>query len=297
MREIIGTDGIQMRKRILKKLNSRRGASLTFALLLFLVCAAVGSVVLTAATATAGRASGNYEYDQRYYAVMSAADLLRDTLELDDQTVTILFQRECDVTQRTPYTRSGDDFVRGEPGDKVETSDTQSFALQISDSEGRFVNWLSTTDPVSSVGDSNVSDDDRGLLRLAALSLVSGKTLNEGLFRSAAWLQPDLANAAVPDELTLTIPGHTELDVTVTPELQSDGSLTLQLENASGTDKFKLTMTLAVTVRESSSSVDSYVGAEENLTGDNPNRVESFRRTEQHTATVIWRVTDVRKAM
>ena len=32
------------------KLNSQRGASITFALLLFLVCAVVGSVVLTAGT-------------------------------------------------------------------------------------------------------------------------------------------------------------------------------------------------------------------------------------------------------
>lgn len=66
---------------IKKKLSSRRGASLTFALLMFLVCAVVGSVVLTAGTAAAGRMSQIAEMDQRYYSVNSAARLLIDLLE------------------------------------------------------------------------------------------------------------------------------------------------------------------------------------------------------------------------
>ena len=51
------------------------------ALLLFLVCAVVGSVVLTAGTAAAGRMSELAKMDQRYYSVTSAAQLLRDTIE------------------------------------------------------------------------------------------------------------------------------------------------------------------------------------------------------------------------
>lgn len=61
-----------------KKLNSQRGASLSIALLLFLVCLAVSSVVLTAGTAAAGRLSELKEMDQRYYSVTSAAELVRD---------------------------------------------------------------------------------------------------------------------------------------------------------------------------------------------------------------------------
>lgn len=71
---------------VTKKTSSTRGASITFALLLFLVCAAVGSVVLAAGTAAAGRMSKIAETDQRYYSVTSAAGLLRDVL--DGQTVT-----------------------------------------------------------------------------------------------------------------------------------------------------------------------------------------------------------------
>ena len=66
-----------------RKLNSQRGASLTFALLLFLVCAVVGSAVLVAGTAAAGRMSKIAEMDQRYYSVNSAARLLIELMETD----------------------------------------------------------------------------------------------------------------------------------------------------------------------------------------------------------------------
>ena len=70
--------------RIKKKLRSQTGASLTFALLLFLVCAVVGSAVLVAGTAAAGRMSKIAEMDQRYYSVNSAARLLIELLEKDE---------------------------------------------------------------------------------------------------------------------------------------------------------------------------------------------------------------------
>ena len=76
---------------IKNKIRSRRGASLTFALLLFLVCAVVGSVVLVAGTAASGRMSQIAEMDQRYYSVNSAARLLIDTIdgeEITDQAKT-----------------------------------------------------------------------------------------------------------------------------------------------------------------------------------------------------------------
>ena len=82
---------------IKKKLNSQRGASLTFALLLFLVCAVVGSVVLVAGTAASGRLAGNgkansvgtlAETEQRYYAVNAAAELMQTELTSGKTTAT-----------------------------------------------------------------------------------------------------------------------------------------------------------------------------------------------------------------
>ncbi len=70
-----------------RKLNSQRGASLTFALLLFLVCAVVGSAVLVAGTAAAGRMSKIAEMDQRYYSVNSAARLLIELIDGEEATI------------------------------------------------------------------------------------------------------------------------------------------------------------------------------------------------------------------
>ena len=74
---------------IKKKLNSKRGASITYALMIFLVCAVIGSAVLVAGTTAAGRMSEVPKSDQRYYAVTSAARLLIDRIENDHQPIII----------------------------------------------------------------------------------------------------------------------------------------------------------------------------------------------------------------
>ncbi len=70
-----------MGKTVWKKLRSRKGASLTFALLAFLVCAVISAVLLASAMATSGRMSKLAETDRRYYAVTSAARLFCDALD------------------------------------------------------------------------------------------------------------------------------------------------------------------------------------------------------------------------
>ena len=76
-----------MKNRIVNKVRSRTGASISFALLLFLVCAVLCSVILTAATTASGRMSNLAETDQRYYAVTSAAELMKGLI--NGQTVKI----------------------------------------------------------------------------------------------------------------------------------------------------------------------------------------------------------------
>ena len=63
-----------------KKIRSRRGASITMALLLFLVCAGISSAVITSGSVVSGRMSKMKEVDQRYYSVTSAAELVRDVI-------------------------------------------------------------------------------------------------------------------------------------------------------------------------------------------------------------------------
>ena len=77
-----------MKKRLLyRKILSNRGASILFAMLLFMVCSAVGIVILSAGTAASGRLSELSTTDQRYYSVTSAAELLVDLI--DGKTVTV----------------------------------------------------------------------------------------------------------------------------------------------------------------------------------------------------------------
>lgn len=77
------------------KIKSQRGASITFALLLFLVCSVVSIVVVIAGSAAAGRLSERAETDQRYYAVTSAVELLCD--DFKGKTVIAEFVRENKV--------------------------------------------------------------------------------------------------------------------------------------------------------------------------------------------------------
>ena len=70
------------------KIQSQKGASITFALLIFLVCSVVSIVVVVAGSAAAGRMSERAETDQRYYAVTSAVELLCD--DFKDMKVTMV---------------------------------------------------------------------------------------------------------------------------------------------------------------------------------------------------------------
>lgn len=113
-----------------RKLQSRRGASITFALLIFLVCAVVSSVVVVAGTAAAGRMSNLAESDQRYYAVTSAAGLLRDKICTEDKV-------------RVEYNKSthGDITVMDNNGNPLQEDTTKLLAkalLDKSDQARRF---------------------------------------------------------------------------------------------------------------------------------------------------------------
>ncbi len=68
-------------KKVLKKLNNRRGASVIVAILLFMLCALAGVSALTMAAANAGRYSHADEDRQPYYSVTSAAFLIADLLD------------------------------------------------------------------------------------------------------------------------------------------------------------------------------------------------------------------------
>ncbi len=67
-------------KNINKKLKSEKGASILLALMLFLVCFMVASVILSSATANADKLHQREDNQREYLSVSSAATLLRDVL-------------------------------------------------------------------------------------------------------------------------------------------------------------------------------------------------------------------------
>lgn len=90
-------------ERVREKLHSRTGASLLIALLFFLVAMTVGAVVLTAASANAGRIQKNRQEQQNYLAVASAAGLLREDITGDPCLTFIGSYRRIDTEIITYY--------------------------------------------------------------------------------------------------------------------------------------------------------------------------------------------------
>lgn len=66
---------------IKQKCNSTSGASLLIALFFLLLCAIVGSIILTSASVASGRFANLQEVEQSYYSVSSASKLLKAELE------------------------------------------------------------------------------------------------------------------------------------------------------------------------------------------------------------------------
>ena len=114
-----------------RKLHDRSGATLTVALLFFIMCAAAGSVILAAATTSTGRLAELQASDQNYYAVVSAAKLIRD--EIDGQTIGVQ-QTETKTTTVTTSTDNG-----GTPDDTSDDTIVEETKIEYTYSNPTFV--------------------------------------------------------------------------------------------------------------------------------------------------------------
>lgn len=70
-----------MNRLIRTKLKSRSGASLVLAILVFLICALVGSTVLAAAGSASGTITNTWEADRQVYLMKSAAEMFNPGFE------------------------------------------------------------------------------------------------------------------------------------------------------------------------------------------------------------------------
>lgn len=90
-----------MAENLKKRVISQRGASLSMALFVFLVCAMASAAVLAASSAAAGHYIELGKFDQRYYSVISAADLFRGTATDKEVTYTVVETRTNTGDERT----------------------------------------------------------------------------------------------------------------------------------------------------------------------------------------------------
>lgn len=116
--------------RILAKLRSQRGASILFALLFFIVCAVIGSMVLAAGAAAAGRLADMEKMDQRYFAVTSAAKVLEHQLNDPSAVVTRRKVEDPDTSTEVWTVDGEDDSIRQILRDSVEAVADNSKGLK-----------------------------------------------------------------------------------------------------------------------------------------------------------------------
>ena len=323
---------------VLKKLRSSKGASLTFALLAFLVCAVISAVLLASASAASGRASKLAETDQRYYAVTSAAQLFCDALE-DKTTHTpkeFVIERvrtDKSVTQ-TKYTEIEGITLRYlvDPADLSKVPGVDSVQESLFELKMTIPDTLEASQPevIDSIIPSGGTSDGsaakitalRGISIFtdAALSYVIGVADGTDVTVTQAYnKKPSSATAgseAKPIktwDLELSFApaveggsGYTGVPIKAAATLRIDGSMIIEFRNDSTDQAFKVTVTLAATVTDTSglpevtTTEDTYrkfnvleTEGEESVLYDYETTITTTKKTK--TTTISWRVAEIKK--
>ena len=240
-----------------KKLRSQSGASLILALLLFLVCAVLGSVVLTAGTAASGRLSELASMDQRYYAVTSAVGLLKN--ELDGKTVTIVRTK----TVKETYDSSTEEYSCGAPEYAVFNPDSPS---------------MKNLSNLSYLTEQTV----HFLFGAAIPTDCTQKQCWEASFNSSGKTFPEM-------QYTLSMSGSppagvtaNDLKVNVKSKMDPHGGITLTVSNAEGDSKYSIKVILVPSVYETTST--------EIKGPDESGNLLIITTTETKRSVVTWKV-------
>jgi len=243
------------------KLRSESGASITFALLLFLVCAVVGSVVLAAGTAAAGRFSKIAEYDQRYYSVSSAAELLADLIDGQSVSAEITKQEEDKYTIK---------YIE-------ETG--------ASETEGPV-----SKEPVWAFAFSDGAETGKDILHDAVYAISGGDDPEASWNKTGSVLEEDNAavyfrmkhpeNIAV-DEASVSL---SELNVKIEETLHKDGSLEFVLYSSD--DQYRLQLLFSAIVKTIKSNPSTITATSGNVRTDTTTTVK--------TTTVTWKLISIK---
>ncbi len=94
-------------KRAAEKLHSRRGASLLYALVLFLAASMISALILSASVTAVKRMNDDREREQEYLLLGSAARLFKKSIEASEVTVTKTVYTYYDGREVDPVTGYG----------------------------------------------------------------------------------------------------------------------------------------------------------------------------------------------
>lgn len=287
---------------IRRKLKSRKGASITFALLAFLVCAVLGAVVIAAASAAGGRVKDLAEMDQRYYAVTSAAQLFRE--ELDKQTFTIERVEDSRTYLPITHTKLANGTVNSVPGtETAEPSNPTFYSLKITLPKA---SEDDTGEPVTVTADTK----KESLLTEAALRYVLGSALDGNLVNQTSLeaiygLTPGTATQTW--NMTAAVTGEggaiSTLTVQVTATMSANGDIRFIFANTpaeAGGEVFTVEFTLKASVQDHSAtpSVTKREGQPRDV-----NKVSDtvytetihYLTTSTKTTSITWNATDIKK--
>lgn len=314
-----------MRMAVLNKIRSRKGASITFALLAFLVCAVVSSVLLAAASASTGRYSGLADMDQRYYAVTSAAQLFKDTL--DSQEITVVRSEIKTEYQYHTYKKKSDgsggyDTIPTEyPADaefhKANSSEYKLNLWLLMPNEAA-VNYLfdSSSDHVGT--DFALTDKDgldentakaeitaaasKSFLAEAAVACVFGEPKAVAMAYDASEAHPfgEFVDPMVMKTMSITVPDCPELAVSVEYSMRKDGTITFTFSSGSEDEAFQMELILVATVQDNSKYPTEKKTETETVAPIDEDAAKYTERietvTEKTKTTVItWTAADVKK--
>ncbi len=322
-------------KRLLRKLRSRTGASITFALLLFLVCTLIGSVILAAGTAAAGRVSKLNEMDQRYYSVTSAADLLAGML--DGQSVTVIRTRTLETTtvKETRISEVTDptggivpEIVNVAPVSTYKislstaidkTEENAQYTYSATSSTPPAVNKPASTSEANSVGSRLIKEADLDGLGFLAARVVQLQfdwydqangyyvcnTDDAMGYRIGQFKVSDSGKFKMtldPRNEDLAVPDDYKV-VSVSYELAKDGKLHFTLSCGPENNEYKLRLTMSPKVEESENRITSKKKNDPESSIDNDGSIpvltikETTITTEKETvtSTVTWTVDTVEK--
>ena len=280
-----------------RKIRSGRGASLGIALLVFIVCAALGSVIFTAGTGAVGRASGLTESEQRYYSVSSAASLLQKLVE--SKEISVVFEKE--TTEETNFIRVEDPVthVINTTYDATPTPGGGA-AYRV------FLNGEEITDTFGS---------KREFLEALALKQLMGASYTTAE-KSVLWSDFGLKEREISNlQMVMEFDGPDEkakekLKVDLTVEVDSDNLVLTVAKNwakigkeyGAATDSQKEVYALKMTFTLTAQNKDAYtelVSESEKETGhDDDGNVKGTRTqtiVERQEAKLRWRLTEISK--